>query len=170
MLLKLFTVFSLIFVLIITIVFGSQLYALANQIATKNPSSIHNILRKKEPDFVSRIYVNDNFIDVDVVSTPQERAKGLMDREYLERNKGMLFIFPREGVYYFWMKNMNFPIDMIWINKDLRVVYFEENVPPCLELVCPKYGSEQKAQYVLETPAGWAKRNSIINGTKLSFY
>ena len=67
-------------------------------------------------------------LKLNIASTPQARAKGLSGRATLERNQGMLFLFTAPGVYGFWMKDMKFPIDIIWLN-DRKVVDLTPNVP-----------------------------------------
>ena len=101
---------------------------------------------------------------VDIANTNEERAKGLMFRQGLEEGKGMFFLFEDEDTHPFWMKNMAFSIDIIWLDKDNRVVYIETNVPPCRKDPCPVYTPSQKARYVLEIPSGSVAKNGIILG------
>lgn len=65
----------------------------------------------------------------EVADTPLRRAKGLSGRAMLPENEGMLFVFEREGSHGFWMKDMRFPIDIVWIRGD-RIVGFAEGVAP----------------------------------------
>jgi uncharacterized membrane protein (UPF0127 family) len=67
-------------------------------------------------------------LSVEVADTPAERGRGLSGREMLPENSGMLFVFDTPGRYGFWMYGMKFPLDIIWIDERLRVVYFVENV------------------------------------------
>ena len=100
-----------------------------------------------------QICFKENCFNVKVVSTVHERERGLMDYESLGENEGMLFGFQEEGKHNFWMKNMSFPIDIIWINKNLEVVGFVENAIPCVG-ECSIYDSYQNSLYVLEINAG----------------
>lgn len=97
-------------------------------------------------------------LDVERVSTPAAMSQGLSGRKSLADNQGMLFVFPQEGYHSFWMKGMLFPIDIIWLDKDYKVVYVKENAQPCTFLYCPLYTPNKPAQYVLEAVPGTFKR------------
>lgn len=101
--------------------------------------------------------------------TLEERAKGLMHRERLEENEGMIFIFEKEDFHSFWMKNMVIALDIIWVDKDKRVVYYLENVPPCKEESCPSYYPMRKSKYVIEVISGFIKRENLKLGDEIKF-
>jgi uncharacterized membrane protein (UPF0127 family) len=101
---------------------------------------------------------------VDVARTDEARMQGLMARPGLDQGKGMFFIFDTEAVYPFWMKNMNFAIDIIWLSRDKRVVHIASDVPPCSTEPCPVYTPFASALYVLEVPAGDVARYGIQPG------
>jgi hypothetical protein len=94
--------------------------------------------------------------------------KGLMFRENLDENNGMLFIFNNSGKYNFWMKNTLIPLDIIWINKNIEIVDIKENVPPCKQEPCEIYSPKTEAWYVLEVNGGSVKMNNISIGDKLN--
>lgn len=108
-------------------------------------------------------------IIAELAVTPEERQKGLMFREELAAEEGMLFLFEEEGIYSFWMKNMKFPIDIIWLDKDKRIVHIEENVPPCPVEPCPAYTPSRPACYVLELKAGSSQNYSLKIYDQLEF-
>ena len=110
---------------------------------------------------------NTRCFQSEVMGTPQGRALGLMSRESLADDEAMLFVFDEPGEYTFWMKNMNFPIDIIWLDQDKRVVYCALNVPPCSQDPCPVYAPQVKALYVLEVAAGQADAGRIHSGDRL---
>ena len=110
---------------------------------------------------------NGRFLQVEVAQTPSELAAGLMHREGLEADSGMLFIFESEARHEFWMKNMLFSIDIIWIDSDYTVVDIVERAPPCREDICPDYVPEGMAKYVLEVPAGFASSNHVSIGQRV---
>ena len=91
---------------------------------------------------------------MELAKTEAEREKGLMNRTSLDSNKGMLFIFDKEDIYSFWMKNTLIPLDMIWINQNNKVVFISKNAQPCKTLICPVITPTVNAKYVLETNAG----------------
>jgi len=100
-------------------------------------------------------------VDSEIADTDQERTKGLMYREDLGKGKAMLFIFDTAAVYSFWMKNMRFSLDMIWIGADKRIVDIKTDVPPCSQNVCESFTPAGPAQFVLECPAGFVKKHGI---------
>ena len=100
-------------------------------------------------------FKNNLCVQLEIADSEPSRARGLMFRPELPEKSGMLFIFPSEGIYSFWMKNTLIPLDIIWLDKDLRVVYIKSFVPPCKSYDCPSYNPEVKARYVLEVNAGF---------------
>jgi uncharacterized membrane protein (UPF0127 family) len=106
---------------------------------------------------------------VELADTPEERAKGLMHREVLEENRGMLFIFEREDKHSFWMKNTLIPLDMIFISEDLKIVDIIEAMP-CEKDPCESHTPKEKALYVLEVNQGHAKSKDIEVEDKVSIY
>ena len=90
---------------------------------------------------------------VDTALTGEDRAIGLMHRPYLPKRHGMLIVFEDEKIKNsIWMKNMYFPIDIVWISEDKQVVDFK-TIPPCKNVQCPSYRSSVPAKYVLEINA-----------------
>jgi uncharacterized membrane protein (UPF0127 family) len=112
----------------------------------------------------TKIFVKNIKIDVDIAETPEEKAKGLSGRQSLKKNEGMLFIFENNTYPIFWMKDMHFPIDIIWI-ADEKVVHIDRNVPvpevntPDSKL--PLYKPPVGIDYVLEVNAGFAESHNI---------
>ena len=104
-------------------------------------------------------------LEVEVASNDRERSQGLSGRDSLDEGKGMLFTFEQPGNYEFWMYQMRFPLDFLWIADD-RVVGLAEKVPfptpasPVPELIRPP----SPVTEVLEVPAGWVERHRIIIG------
>jgi uncharacterized membrane protein (UPF0127 family) len=107
-------------------------------------------------------------IRVEIADTYEKRKAGLMFRESLPENQGMLFIFDSEDYYSFWMKNMRIPLDIIWIDKDKRIVDIKADVPPCKDS-CEGLPSNAKAKYILEVNVGFAERNGIKIGDEVRF-
>ena len=108
-------------------------------------------------------------VGVELADTEALRTQGLMFRESLAWDRGMLFVFEQEDIYGFWMKNTRIPLDMIWIGADKRVVYIRERVQPCVTPVCQMYSPAAKALYVLEVTAGFVARNGIRVGDQVRF-
>ena len=104
-------------------------------------------------------------IRVDIADTPAERERGLSGRSGLGKNEGLLFVFPEEGQYGFWMKDMLFPIDIIWIANDGTIVYVVESATP--ESYPNAYLPPRAARYVLELPADWIRTHRVSTGEKV---
>lgn len=115
-------------------------------------------------DFVS---IGDNDIDVDIVDNESERKRGLSGRTSLDQNSGMLFVFEDEMRPTFWMKDMNFAIDIIWIYEG-EVVGFEKNVPPpepdTSDDDLARYNPDTLVTQVLEVNAGYVDEHGIQVG------
>ncbi len=95
---------------------------------------------------------NQSFF-IEVATTPAERQQGLMNRESLPANQGMLFVFEDEAPRNFWMKNTLIPLDMIWINEAKTIVDIKA-AEPCKIADCPTYLGAAPAKYVLELNQG----------------
>lgn len=105
---------------------------------------------------------------VEIADTQEKQALGLMYREELEDDRGMFFLFPNEAPRSFWMKNCRIPLDILYFDKDLKMVSAALNAPPCRTRVCPNYPSKAPAMYVLELNAGKANELGIKVGDQLT--
>ncbi|HIH36825.1 MAG TPA: DUF192 domain-containing protein [Methanocellales archaeon] len=110
--------------------------------------------------------MKDNCFYVELAATPDDRTLGLMFREHLDPDKGMLFIFEEEGVRPFWMKNTLTPLDIIWISEDQEVVFISKNTQPCKTDICPGINPGKKAKYVLELNGGISDKIGLSVGDK----
>jgi uncharacterized membrane protein (UPF0127 family) len=106
-------------------------------------------------------------VSVEIARTPEERSRGLMFRERMGPEEGMVFVFEEPGSYPFWMKNTLIPLDMIWLDKGRRVVHIAHSVPPCKADPCPSFPHEGQALYVVEVNSGFAKKHGVKVGDKL---
>ena len=106
---------------------------------------------------------------VEVSDNKDTRTKGLMERDTLEKNKGMIFIFEEERIPAFWMKNMRFPLDMVFMDKNLKVVDYYENVPACKADPCPHYLPNTNSKYVVEVNAGTVKEIGLTRGDMVEY-
>ncbi len=106
-------------------------------------------------------------IKADLALSSDSQIKGLSGRKDLKSDEGMLFVFDRPGKYQFWMKGMNFPIDIIWIGEDSRVVYIKENASP--ESYPESFVSDKEARYVLEVISSFSQKNNLKVGDKIEF-
>jgi uncharacterized protein len=111
------------------------------------------------------LFLNDKEIRVEVVKSPEERARGLMGRKQLGDSEGMLFIFETEDYHSFWMKNTLIPLSIAFIDKDGRIVSILDMKPLTLE----SHGPPQRVLYALEMKKGWFSANGIRVGDRVRF-
>lgn len=106
-------------------------------------------------DSVSQVTIAGTELQVIVMDTPELRVQGLSGRESLSQYDAMLFVFPEPDQYGFWMKDMRFAIDIVWIDESMRVIDITKNLTPDTypQTFKPKFPS----MYMLELPAGQAK-------------
>lgn len=107
-------------------------------------------------------------ISVEIADTPVEREKGLSGRQSMAENSGMLFVFPEPDNYSFWMKDMNFGLDFVWIKGD-TVVEITPKIMPSSSVPLDVLSSREKIDKVLEVNAGTAERLGIKVGDKAGF-
>lgn len=111
-------------------------------------------------------------LTIEFASTPDEIRTGLSYREGLCEGCGLYFVFPDEDIRTFWMRQMRFPIDIIWINrgKVVGVVHDAQPQPGVPESELRTWESPVPARNVLEVPAGFARRHGIAEGTSLKVW
>ncbi len=116
-------------------------------------------------DFNQVLSLRDIELDINLANTDELRALGLSYTDQIQENQGMLFIFDIPARYGFWMKDMRYSLDIIWIDEDYKIVDISKNIEPNTypELFYP----QSPVKYVLEVGAGFADRYSILNGDKI---
>ena len=102
---------------------------------------------------------------IEYALTEAQREQGLGGRETLPNDYGMLFVFPRDGYYGFWMKDTLVPLDMFWLDDQGQVIWMEQSVATTTYPAV--FYPQSPARYVLETTAGFAQLHSIATGTSL---
>lgn len=112
-----------------------------------------------------RLKFGNKTLHIESVSTASEQAKGLGDRQSLGENRGMLFIFDSADIRCFWMKDMNFPIDILWLDENKKVIDIKPGVEP--DTYPEAFCSQGEAVYVLEVNAGLSKQAGVSIGTQL---
>lgn len=105
---------------------------------------------------------------VRVVSEGAERVRGLSGTASLPKDKGMLFVFDRDGRWGIWMKDMNYPIDILWLDTSKKVVDMTERVSPS-SYPSTTFRPKAPARYVLELAAGSVAGASIAMGDQATF-
>lgn len=125
--------------------------------------------KTSENDNAPKICLKNKCFDVEIAKTEEEKGIGLMNIKYLDSDNGMLFLFENEDIYNFWMKNTLIPLDIIWIDKNKKVVFIKENAIPCNFEDCEIFYPNQKAKYVLEINGGLAEKYGLKFGSKIEF-
>lgn len=139
--------------------------------------SLAGCSRSSDPvrDFRSRevILPNGKKIIAEVMTDPMDMSRGMMFRESLPSDRGMLFIHGSPGNYPYWMYQVRIPLDIVWLDANHRVVEISANTPPCEKPAsakeCPNYGGKQLAMYILELGGGEAAKNNVQVGSSINF-
>jgi len=108
----------------------------------------------------------------EVAATDGEKAKGLMYRQSLAKDRCMFFVYGEEGYHAIWMKNCLIALDVAWVDAEGRVVETVEAAPPCSPMRgddCPNYGGNVPSRYFIEFPAGTFKRLGLKKGERLGW-
>ena len=108
------------------------------------------------------VEIGGQTVAVTIADTPSARSRGLSGRSELSFDEGMLFVFPEDGSYAFWMKDMQIPIDILWLSNEGMVVDMALNVSP--DSYPASFSPNTPARYVLEVPAGFAERYNVHIG------
>jgi hypothetical protein len=110
-------------------------------------------------------------IQAEVLVRPEDMARGMMFRDSLAPDHGMLFVHPQPAYYKYWMFQVRIPLDMIWMDSDRRIVEISADTPPCKTArdLCPTYGGHARAQFVLELAGGMAAKYGLKTGGRIEF-
>ena len=127
-------------------------------------------VENKKPYAGPRVFVTtpagDVQVNVEVVATQEKIRKGLMFRQHLPLDAGMLFLMGEEKEWPFWMRNTLIPLDMLFIGKDMKVAGVVENAEPLTEDLRT---IGKPSLYVLEVNAGWSKSHQVAAGAQVRF-
>ncbi|PIP74496.1 MAG: hypothetical protein CO135_02995 [Candidatus Levybacteria bacterium CG_4_9_14_3_um_filter_35_16] len=146
-------IFALFILVIISLIFSKLFFG--------NISLFHKI---------PKIAINNNKFNLLVAKTGKEQEIGLSKYSALPKDQAMIFPFGKENYYGFWMKNMKFPIDIIFIRKGKVVTIYENVKPPkSVNDTLPVYQPTQVSDTVVEINAGLAKEQKIKTGDKISY-
>lgn len=133
---------------------------------------IQNYLKEGDVSFFKKtpiVTINNRKFKVAIASSQQEKEIGLSKTKSISENQGMIFLFEKPDYYSFWMKNMKFSIDIIYINND-TIVTIKNNVPLIKDKENPTiYSPTQPADKVLEIQAGLSEKYKFRNGDKVIY-
>jgi uncharacterized membrane protein (UPF0127 family) len=125
--------------------------------------------QQKEQNQTALVSVGGENLTVTLSATPESQSKGLAIKNSIAQNEGMLFIFKSPQKYSFWMKDMKFPIDIIWADSSGKIVHIEKNLQPCVFfLPCPSYSPNDNSLYVLEVISNFTNKFDINIGDQIS--
>jgi uncharacterized membrane protein (UPF0127 family) len=152
-------------ILIILILVGGGyvwLYGVPSQFSFSNLQATFVPTQKPNYESGSTVSFADTVVQVEIADTEAKQERGLSGRDSLPPNTGMLFVFKEPAAYQFWMKDMKFPIDIIWLAADQTITYIKQNATPDSypTIFEPPYLS----LYVLEVPAGFAEAHGLNIG------
>jgi uncharacterized protein len=144
---------------------------------TNNNNNNNPVLKAIQEAFLTdsrylkaKVTVKDLELNADVPTTSELMSKGLAVKNELKENEAMLFIFEESAKHSFWMKDMKFPIDILWLDSASKVVHIERNLQPCASVfICTSCSPSVDSQYVLETVAGFAQRHDVKLGSDIDF-
>jgi uncharacterized protein len=110
-------------------------------------------------------------VRAEVMVKPDDLLRGMMYRDSLAEDRGMLFIHEKAGLYRYWMFRVKIPLDIIWMDSGRRIVEIAAKAPPCTTgpKDCPNYGGSAESQYVLELGGGVAAKHGLKVGDTLQF-
>ena len=127
----------------------------------ENPQESVNIDERKT------LSIGGTSIQIDIADEPAELSLGLSGRESLGKSEGLLFIFEKPAIYPFWMKEMRFPIDIIWIDENMRVADITHNAAP--ESFPKTFSPNTPVRYVLEVHSNFVEESHIKLGDRVIF-
>jgi len=167
---KLFQIVSIVVIVAFIALLLSNLFNNPDTPTTNKPiDNIVDMYKFKKQGELTFQSTEGNYIsaiDIELADNATKRADGLMMRNKMEENQGMLFIFPVQEYQSFWMKNTILSLDMLFINSDLEIVTVHKKTEP---FATTSYASTEPAQYVLETLAGYTDKYDIKVGDKVIF-
>ncbi|MFA5934175.1 MAG: DUF192 domain-containing protein [Candidatus Paceibacterota bacterium] len=146
---------SIVIIVCAVLVYGVYLYL-------NKKSEVQSIILP-----IQEVQIEGITLKAEVVDTDTERERGLSGHKLLKEDEGMLFVFEKPGIYPFWMKEMLFPIDIMWISSDYKIVYIKKDAQP--SSYPETFNPEKSAMYVLEVSSGFSDRHQVKVGDIVSF-
>lgn len=154
-------------IIVLLLLFSALNFWNENQKADRENRNFRSFPKKLEEEAIKTVKIGGVILNVEVADTSTERIKGLSGKEELSEDEGMLFVFDKEGYYGIWMKEMNFPIDIVWLDKNKKIIHVENAASP--ETYPKAFTSSSPALYVLETSANFFKSHKIKIGDIAEF-
>jgi uncharacterized protein len=161
--------FVFLFQYSITVIETEKLFVFAYQKNTIQDTLTNN--PNNDSNYLKGYLIIDHFkLFVDIALTDKQKQDGLSIKNFMNENEGMLFYLEEPRKASFWMKNMHFPIDIIWLDENFSIVDIEDELQPCtMAFSCPSYKPLKESLYVLETIAGFANKHHLKIGDQMDF-
>lgn len=147
----------------VIVVLALMLLFIMNNYNQHNEPEYYSFTKDGELTFTDSLGNSKITIDLEIADNEYRRQLGLMNRPSMEENQGMLFIFPVEQMQSFWMRNTLISLDMIFVNKNKKIVTIHKNTKI---LSSQSYPSSEPAMYVIEVDGGFTDRHHIVTGDK----
>lgn len=161
---------SLLLLIAFQYVLAAEAASQTNHAHTNLVKALQDALQNDTEYLRAKVSLEGFELSAEIPVTGELMSKGLSVKNQLRENESMLFVYEEPLRHTFWMRDMKFPIDIIWLDSNGKIVHIEENLMPCpLVLICPSYAPNADSQYVLETIAGFAQRHNISLGTTIKF-
>jgi len=153
-------------VTVIIVLIAVAAFFIINNFTKNNKQKVKYYTFKKEGEltFTDSLGNTKIKIDLEIADNEYERQLGLMNRKSMEENQGMLFIFEYERMQSFWMRNTLIPLDMLFINKEKKIVTIHKSTKI---LSAQSYPSTAPAIYVVEVVGGFTDKHKIVIGDKI---
>ncbi len=135
-------------------------------------SSCNDATKLEDLNTTEITFPNGTKIVAETMTKDLDLTRGLMFRDSLAQDRGMLFIHGHSQKWQYWMYNVRIPLDVIWMDRDRRIVEIVRDTQPCKSkksAECPRYGGNAEALYVLEVNAGVAAKQGLAVGEVLNF-
>ena len=157
----------IIFSIVIFLLSSSQSHATELQSNNVTSDSVTDFFPNYQKTTTS---INGFNVSMAIASTNEQRIRGLSGLEKMNDNEGMIFLFDEPSKQGFWMNKMNFPIDIIWLDSNGKVVHIEKKLEPCkIFLACPVYNPQVDSLYVIELQSGFSDDHSMKKGMIINF-
>lgn len=151
--------------IVISTIVLSALIAIINQSYSATPNDSEADIEQSSLSHKPQLIIGDRYIDLLVAHTDTELATGLSGKNSLAQNKAMLFIFPHSDYWAMWMKDMKFPLDIVWLDAGYRIITVKANLSP--NTYPQAFMPTAPAAFVLETPAGATEAWHLAPNQKL---
>jgi uncharacterized protein len=166
-----FTLFTVVIVLIAFLAYFVTLYLFSpkEDVTSEldkavNNNSTYSFLKQGELSFQNSNGDIISRLDVEVADDDAKRQRGLMFRDKMEQNQGMIFLFEKESPQAFWMHNTILPLDIIYVNANMEIVHIAKNAKPFDDTALP---SVKPSKYVVEVNGGYTDKLNIKDGDKI---